>query len=223
MARSRPINHWGLCDILLRDAKFTFGSGFTICKTLAQHIREFKPISERCLILRLDTIPINICIINIHASTKVSDADTKDLFYEELERLYNDLSKNTIKMLIGDMNVKCGKEIQYGPMIGKESFHEHSNDNGKRPISFATSNGMIISSTTFPHKDIHKATWKSLDGKTRNQNDHVMIQNRFRSSIFGVRSYRGADWDTDHFLVIAKFKLKLKSPEKVSKLEREKR
>ena len=56
----------------------------------------------------------------------------------------------------------------------------------------------------FPYRNIHKYTWTSPDGKTHNQTDHVLIDRRWHPSVPDVRSFRGADCDTDHHLVIAK-------------------
>jgi len=56
----------------------------------------------------------------------------------------------------------------------------------------------------FPHRKIHNYTWTSPDGKTHNQIDRVLIGRRWHSSVLDVRSFRGADCDTDHYLVIAK-------------------
>jgi hypothetical protein len=53
------------------------------------------------------------------------------------------------------------------------------------------------------HK-INKFTWTPPDGKTQNQTDHILIDRRRHSSVLDVRSFRGADCDTVHYLVVAK-------------------
>jgi hypothetical protein len=111
-----------------------------------------------------------------------------------------------MKILLGDFNAKVGREDIFKPIIGNKSLHEASNDNGVRVVNFATSKNLIVKSTTFPHRDIHKHTWTSPDGVTHNQIEHVLIDKRRHSNVLDVRSFRGADYDTDHYLVVAKLR-----------------
>ena len=63
----------------------------------------------------------------------------------------------------------------------------------------------------FPHKEVHKGTLRSLDGRTVNQIDHIAISRRQRSFLLDVRSFRGADIRlTDHYLLAARIRMKLK-------------
>jgi endonuclease/exonuclease/phosphatase family metal-dependent hydrolase len=130
--------------------------------------------------------------------------DVKDSFYEELGRVFDQFPRYDMKILLGDFNVKVGWENIFKPTIGNESLHEISNDNGVREINFATSKNLAVKSTTFPHRKIHKYTWTSPEGNTHNQTDHVLIDKRWHSSVLDVQSFRGADCDTDHYLVVAK-------------------
>jgi hypothetical protein len=61
----------------------------------------------------------------------------------------------------------------------------------------------------FPHPKIYKYTWTSAVGNTHNQIDHVLRSRIRHSSVLDVRSFRGADCDTDHYLVVAKGSEKL--------------
>jgi len=83
------------------------------------------------------------------------------------------------------------------------------NDNGVRLAKFATSKTLVVKSTMFPHRNIHKYTWTSPDGKTHNQIDHILIDRRRHSCILNVRSFRGVDCDNDHYLVVARLRERL--------------
>jgi hypothetical protein len=84
------------------------------------------------------------------------------------------------------------------------------NDNGVRVVHFDTSTSLTVKSTMFPHCNKHRYTWTSPDGKSHNQIDHILIDRRRHSSVLDVqRSFRAADCDTDHYLVVAKIRERL--------------
>ena len=84
------------------------------------------------------------------------------------------------------------------------------NDNGERFTNWCATNNLVIGGTVFQHKMIHKTTWISPDHLTENQIDHICIAKKFRRSLQDVCVKRGADVASDHQLVVAKIKLKLK-------------
>jgi len=111
--------------------------------------------------------------------------------------------------VLGNFNAKVGREEKYRPTIGKYSLHEKTNNNGERLITFTISIKPLVKSMYFEHKDIHRYTCVSPNGKTLNQIDHVLVDIRRHTNIMNVRSYRGAEGHTDHQLVITKVKEKL--------------
>ena len=113
-----------------------------------------------------------------------------------------------------DFNAKQYQEEMYRPIIGKYNLHTLSNDNGIRLTNFACSKTMVVASTLFNHKDIHKMTWRSPDGQTFNQIDHLLIDARHVSNIRDVRTFRGANIDSDHYLLISKIRSRISNARK---------
>jgi hypothetical protein len=77
-------------------------------------------------------------------------------------------------MVLGDFNAKMGKEANY-LQAGRNGLRGECNGNGHKLVQFAATTDMIIGGTVFTHKNIHKVTWRSPDGVTMNQIDHILI------------------------------------------------
>ncbi|KAL4148527.1 hypothetical protein QTP88_002756 [Uroleucon formosanum] len=109
------------------EERHAFGCGLAVHESLKPYVKEFNPISETITLLRVDTKPLNIILVCVHAPTEIEEENVK--ICEDLSQIYNKLPGNVA-------NSSCIKDI---------------------------------------------------------------------------RSFRGADCDSDHFLVVAKFRLKIQS------------
>lgn len=177
------------------------GTGFIINKELKDKVIEFKCWSGRLSKIRIRGLYRKISIINVHAPTNEKDEEEKEKFYESLSEILQEIPRYDIKIVVGDFNAKVGREDIYKQVTGGHSKHKESNDNGIKLIEFATEVDMKIMSTYFQRKEIHKGTWVSPDGKTCNQIDHVLTEKKYANIVKNVTSQRGADADSDHFMV----------------------
>ncbi|XP_055382796.1 uncharacterized protein LOC129612958 [Condylostylus longicornis] len=156
-----------------------YGTGFMINKKLKSTVMAFEPVNVRISMIRLKGKFCNITIVTAYAPIEDADAEDKDIFYENL----------------------MGREQHVVNIAGKYSLHEVCNNNGQRLCQFADEISMKIKSTAFERKNIYKGTWKVPGSGIVNQIDHVLITTRRASSIIDVRSCRGANCDSDHYLV----------------------
>jgi len=86
-------------------------------------------------------------------------------------------------------------------VIRNHTLHDITNRNGELVCEYAIANDMFVASMFFQHKNIHKVTWISPDTLTLNQIDHVLVNNNKKQMIQVVRTLRGPNCDSDHFLV----------------------
>ena len=141
----------------------------------------------------------NINLVSTYAPIEDSPDATKDEFYDKLSQESEKTRKYDILILLGDFNTKIGRENFIATVAGKYTLHEVTSENGKRLGQLSARNNMIIKSTCFEHKAIHKGTWMCPLTGVVNQTDHVIINKRHASSITDVTSCRGPSCDSDHF------------------------
>ena len=84
-------------------------------------------------------------------------------------------------------------------------------------IEFCQEDTLVIENTPFQQHKRRLYTWTSPDGQHRNHIDYILCSQRWRSSIKSAKTRLGADCGSDHELLIAKFRLKLKKMEKTTR------
>ena len=106
-------------------------------------------------------------------------------------------------VVMDDLNANIGNENAcLERAMGKHGCSKVSENVERLCLDF----DLVIEGSLFQHKDMHKLTWKSLDGKIVNQIDH-----RWRCSLLDVHVFSGADLYDDQFLVLRSIRLKLKA------------
>jgi hypothetical protein len=83
---------------------------------------------------------------------------------------------------MGDFNAKIGEENCNNDVPGKYTLHDTTSENRKKLIQFAQMHDLVVASTKFQHKRIHKGTWIIPGTMETNQIYHVLINKRRQSS-----------------------------------------
>ena len=91
------------------------------------------------------------------------------------------------------------------------------NEAGQRLIAFCQKNTLVIANTLFQQHKRQLYTWTSPDGQYWNQIDYILCSQRRRNSIQSAKRRLGADCGSDHELLIAKFRLKMKKVGKTTR------
>ena len=76
---------------------------------------------------------------------------------------------------------------------------------------------LVTANTLFQQHKKRLYTWTSSDGQQQNQIGYILCSQKWRSSIQSAKTRLGADCGSDHELLIAKFRLKLKKVGKTSR------
>ncbi|XP_055866667.1 craniofacial development protein 2-like [Biomphalaria glabrata] len=193
------------------DKEHIGGVGIIMSKIAASALIAWKPISDRIITARLQTKQIKVTTIQAYAPTEDAEDTIKDQFYNQLQTTLDETPTHDLILLMGDFNAKINpNRTGFEYVMGPYGSAENISDNGERLISLCASNSLSIGNTYFKHKQIHKKTWRSPNGETFNEIDYICISKRWRSSLLDVRTRRGADIGSDHYLVSGKCKLRLK-------------
>lgn len=188
------------------------GVALILSKPAQRALRGWEPHGERIITASFTTRNknINLNIVQIYAPTNTATFENKELFYNRLQEVMDNLPRKDVNILMGDANAKIGTDnTGYEAIMGRDGLGV-MNENGEMFANFCAFNNFVIGGSIFPHKRIHKATWVSPDGVTENQIDHFCISHRFRCSLDDVRVQRGADVGSDHHMVLAKIKIRLR-------------
>ena len=186
------------------------GVSIILKKGVDKSLLEWKPISSRLIKIRLKGKQVNTTIFQCYAPTNDKNEEEKDQFYQQLQAELESTPNHDLLIVMGDLNAKVGNDNTNHPRAMGTQGCGTMNENGERLADFCDMNDLVIGGTLFQHKEIHKITWYSPNNRDKNQIDHLMISGKWRRSLQDIKVKRGADIGSDHYLVTAMIKLKLK-------------
>ena len=117
--------------------------------------------------------------------------------------------------MIGDWNAKVGSQEILG-VTGKFGLGVQ-NEAGQKLTEFFQENVLITAKILFHQHKRQLYTWTLPDGQYLNQINYILCSQRWRSSIESAKARPGTDYGSNHEILIAKFRLKLKNVGKTTR------
>ena len=121
---------------------------------------ERNPVNDRIITPRFNSQYIKTTIMQVCASTNDAESEAKEDNYDQLQSVLGAVPEHDLLIVMGGLNAKMGQvEEEEERTIGKDPLRGGvRNDNEELFVNVCAMNGLVITSTVFPHQDIYKYT-----------------------------------------------------------------
>ena len=171
------------------------------------------------LSVKLPNCNRKLVFISAYAPTLTNsekNPETREKFYETLDKAIRSTSSRDLLIIAGDFNAKTGSAAKlFSDNMGHFGKGE-VNSNGNALLDLARKNQLVLTNTLFNHKMAHRTTWECPERITkhqdkhgnirrnpyRNQIDYTIMKTKHKDILVDSRSYNGIDTNTDHRLVL---------------------
>ena len=151
----------------------------------------------------------HLVIVSVYAPTFRAPIVEKEGFYEDLQRVLDQVSERDVLVVMGDWNARVGSSVgrgQWDGVIGRHGLGK-MNEAGLFLLSFCATNNLSIMNTFFEKRDIYKQSWQHPGTKVWHCIDFILMRQSQRKKCVDVQVMRGAECWSDHRMVRAKIRV----------------
>ena len=194
-----------------RDEHRQAGVGFAIRNKYIKLLDKLPlGINDRLMTLRLKMTYGHVTIISAYAPTMTHTDETKEEFYEELDRLIEATPHADKLLLLGDFNARVGCDhISWNKVLGHHGIGKE-NSNGTLLLTLCATRQLVITNTLFQQKTSYKTTWSHPRSGHWHQIDFVIIRQRNWHDVKSTRALKGTTCLSDHALIRSKVSFSFK-------------
>ena len=106
------------------------GVAVLLNKRLSGSLISYNPVSDRIVVVRLATKPVNMTVIQVYAPTSTHTNEEIEAFYEQLQAVKDDVGRRDV-CVMGDFNAKVGDVEDRDNGVGKYGLGER-NESGEK-------------------------------------------------------------------------------------------
>ena len=145
--------------VLFSGSEETYSHGVTVILTreTSNTLISYSPISHRIMKVRIQAKPHNITFSQCYAPTSLASDDEIEAFYSSLQETMDSIPNKDIKVVLGDLNAKVGRQLTNSAVCGKFGLGEQ-NARGEDLLEVCSSNNLFIANTMLQKQPY---TWTS--------------------------------------------------------------
>lgn len=183
-----------------------FGVGFLVKASWKNQIKEFIGISDHVaqLNIALPGYKKDWAIIQAYAPTEKSKPSIVEQFYHVLRETLKRIENKHIIMM-GDFNAQVGTRNEGEEKVLGQFGYGKRSKNGQMLVDFTLQENLTILNSLYRKKPKTKRTWKSPDGKYKNEIDYIIIN--YPKAFTNTEVIQNLNFNTNHRMVRSSLRL----------------